>query len=212
MARSSAATRKRPRQSLRLSSGRNRPPQRARIPATRLALLASALAFGSIATGAYFAFYDDDFAGLVGRQAEKQVPYEEQIADLRAQIDRIKRLDQERVEQQDKTVLQRQATLEQVTPGSANELSIQAGNGLPASGTLDPPPLLAPIEKPSAPNVAVPEEKEAKQVTIGHKKAYRHNRKHARVFRKRTQKRPTIAAAGPSVYARPAGQRDYRDY
>jgi len=212
MAHSSPATRKRPSHSSRPSRGRNRPPQRARIPATKLALLASALAFGSIATGAYFAFHDDVFAGLVGRQVEKQVPYEEQIADLRAQIERMGRVDQERVEQQVKTVLQRHATLEPVTLGSANDLSVQAGNGLPASGTLDPPPLLAPIEKSSASSVAVPEEKEAKQVTVGHKKAHRHNRKHARVFRKRTQKRPTIAAGGPSVYSRPAGQRDYRDY
>ena len=207
MAHSSAATRKRTSHPSRTSRGRKRAPQRARIPATRLALLASALVFGSIAIGAYFAFHDYVFAGLVGRQAEKQVRYEEQIADLRAQIDHIKRFDQERVEQQAKTVLQRQATLEQITPGSANELSIQAGNGLPASGTLDPPPLLAPIE-----NVAAAEDKEAKQVTIGHKKAHRHNRKHARVLRKRTQKRPTIAADGPGVYAEPARQRDYRNY
>ncbi len=212
MAHSSAATRKRTSHSSRTSRGRNRPPQRPRMPATRLALLASALAFGSIATGAYFAFHDGVFASLVGRQAEKQVRYEDQIADLRAQIERINRLDQERVEQQVNAALQRQATLEQVTPGSANELSIQAGNGLPASGTLDPPPLLAPIEKPLSPNVALPEEKEAKQVTIGHKKAHRPHRTHARVFRKRTQKRPTIAAGGPSVYAEPARKRDYRDY
>ena len=213
MAHSSPATRKRPNHhASRPSRRRNRPPQRSRIPATRLALLASALAIGSIATGAYFAFHDDVFAGLVGRQAEKQVRYEDQIADLRAQIERINQLDQERVEQQVKTVVHRQATVEQVTPGSSNELSVQTGNGLPASGTLDPPPLLAPTGKPSSPNVAAPEDKEAKQVAIGHKKAHRHNRKHARVFRKRTQKRPTIAAGGPSVYAGPAGQRDYRDY
>jgi hypothetical protein len=212
MPHSSPATRKRPSHSSRPSRGRNRPPQRSRIPATRLALLASALAIGSIATGAYFAFHDDVFAGLVGRQAERQVHYEAQIADLRAQIDRIKRLDQERVEEQVKTMLQRQATLDQVTPGLANELSVQARNGLPASGALDSPPLLAPVEKPSSPNVAVLEEKEVKQVTIGHKKAHRPHRKYARVFRKRTRKPPTIAAGGPSVYAGSAGQRDYRDY
>src|SRR5262245_30202565 len=107
MAHSSPATRKRPSHSSRPSRGRNRPPQRSRILATRLALLASALAIGSIATGAYFAFHDDVFAGLVGRQAEKQVRYEDQIADLRAQIERINQLDQERVEQQVKTVLHR---------------------------------------------------------------------------------------------------------
>jgi len=209
MAHSSPTTRKRPSHSSRPTRGRNRPPQRSRIPA---ALLASALAFGSIASGAYFAFHDDVFAGLISRQAEKQVPYEAQIADLRAQIERIGRLDQERVEQQVKTVLQRQATLEQVTSGLADELPVQARNGLPASGALASPPLLAPIEKRSSASVAVPEEKEAKQVTIGHKKAHRPHRKHARVYRKRTYKRPTIAAGGPSVYAEPARQRDYRNY
>ena len=209
MPHSSPATRKRQSHSSRPSRGRNRPPQRSRIPATRLALLATALACGSIATGAYFAFHDDVFAGLVGRQAEKQVPYEAQIADLRAQIERNGRLDQERVEQQVKTVLQRQATLEQVTSGLANELSVQARNGLPASGALASPPLLSPIEKPSSPIAAIPKEKEAKQVAIGHKKAHRHNRKHARVFRKRTQRPLTITAGRHNAYAGPAGQRDY---
>ena len=202
------ATRRRQSHSSRPSRGRNRPPQRSRIP--WLALLASALAFGSIVTVAYFAFHDDLFAGLVGRQAEKQVPYEAQIADLRAQIERIGRLDQERVEQQVKTVLQRQATLEQVTSGLANELSVQARNGLPASGALASPPLLSPIEKPASPIVAIPEEKEAKQVAIGHKKAHRPHRKHARVYRKRTQKPPTIGADGRhNANAGPEGQRDY---
>ena len=207
MPHSSPATRRRQSHSSRSSRGRNRPPQRSRI--SRLALLATALACGSIATGAYFAFHNDVFAGLVGRQTEKQVPYEAQIADLRAQIERIGRLDQERVEQQVKTVLQRQATLEQVTSGLANELSVQARNGLPASGALASPPLLSPIEKPASPIVAIPEEKEAKQVAIGHKKAHRHNRKHARVFRKRTQRPLTITAGRHNAYAGPAGQRDY---
>ena len=208
MPHSPPATRRRQSHSSRPSRGRNRPPQRSRIP--WLALLASALAFGSIVTVAYFAFHDDLFAGLVGRQAEKQVPYEAQIADLRAQIERIGRLDQERVEQQVKTVLQRQATLEQVTSGLANELSVQARNGLPASGALASPPLLSPIEKPASPIVAIPEEKEAKQVAIGHKKAHRPHRKHARVFRKRTQKPPPIGVDGRhNAYAAPEGQRDY---
>jgi hypothetical protein len=104
--------------------------------AVRLALLATAVACGSIATGAYFAFRDDVFAGLVDGQTEKQIAYKDQIADLRAQIDRIDRIDQQRVEQQLKTVLERQATLEQVTSGLAKDLSIQARNSLPASGTI----------------------------------------------------------------------------
>jgi hypothetical protein len=34
-----------------------------------------------------------------GHQTQTQISYEDQIADLRAQIDRVSRLDQERVEQ-----------------------------------------------------------------------------------------------------------------
>jgi hypothetical protein len=86
------------------------------MPAIRFALLVTA-ACGTMAAGAYFAFRDDLFTRLIGHQAQAQISYEDQIADLRAQIDRISRLDQERVEQQIKPLLQRQATLEQVTSG-----------------------------------------------------------------------------------------------
>lgn len=180
------------------------------MPAIRLALLATVVAGGSIATGAYFAFRDDVFAGLVGRQTEKQITSEDQITALRAQVYRItsqQSLDKERVEQQ----RQRQATLEQVTSELAKDLSIQARYGLPASGAIESPPLLSPVEKASAPIVAIPAEsaKQAKQAVIGHKKAHRHHRKHARVVRKRTHKRPTIAAGGYNAYwGGPAGQQN----
>lgn len=195
------------------------------MPTVRLALLATVVAGGSIATGAYFAFRDDVFAGLVGRQTEKQITSEDQITALRAQVDRLtsqefldkeradrltsqQSLDEERVEQRIKPLLQRQATLEQVTSELAKDLSIQA---LPASGAIESPPLLSPIEKPSAPIVAIPAEsaKQAKQAVIGHKKAHRHHRKHARVVRKRTHRRPTIAAGGYNAYwGGPAGQQN----
>lgn len=180
------------------------------MPAVRLALLATVVAGGSIATGAYFAFRDDVFAGLVGRQTEKQITSEDQITALRAQVDRLtsqQSLDKERVEQQ----RQRHATLEQVTSELAKDPSIQARYGSPASGAIESPPLLSPIEKPSAPIVAIPAEsaKQAKQAVIGHKKAHRHHRKHARVVRKRTHKRPTIAAGGYNAYwGGPAGQQN----
>ena len=180
------------------------------MPAVRLALLATVVLGGSIATGAYFAFRDDVFAGLVGRQTEKQITSEDQITALRAQVYRItsqQSLDKERVEQQ----RQRHATLEQVTSELAKNLSIQARYGLPASGAIESPPLLSPIEKPSAPIVAIPAEsaKQAKQAVIGHKKAHRHHRKHTRVVRKRTHKRPTIAAGGYNAYwGGPAGQQN----
>ncbi|MGA9200336.1 MAG: hypothetical protein WBZ67_07510 [Pseudolabrys sp.] len=194
------------------------------MPTVRLALLATVVAGGSIATGAYFAFRDDVFAGLVGRQTEKQITSEDQITALRAQVDRLtsqefldkeradrltsqQSLDKERVEQQ----RQRHATLEQVTSELAKDPSIQARYGSPASGAIESPPLLSPIEKPSAPIVAIPAEsaKQAKQAVIGHKKAHRHHRKHARVVRKRTHRRPTIAAGGYNAYwGGPAGQQN----
>jgi hypothetical protein len=213
MSPSSPPVRRRIRRSPSRLGGRNRPPKRSRIPAIRLALLATVVAGGSIATGAYFAFRDDVFAGLVGRQTEKQITSEDQITALREQVDRLtsqQSLDKERVEQRIIPLLQRQATLEQVTSELAKDLSIQARYGLPASGAIESPPLLSPIEKPSAPIVAIPAEsaKQAKQAVIGHKKAHRHHRKHARVIRKRTHKRPTIAAGGYNAYWGPAGQQN----
>ena len=188
MSPSSPPLRRRIRRSPSRLGGRNRPPKRSRTPAIRLALLATAVACGSIATGAYFAFRDDVFAGLVGRQTETQISYEDQIADLRAQIDRVSRLDQERVEQQIKPLLQRQATLEQVTSGLAKELSIQARSSLPASGAIGTAPLLLPIETPLAPIVATPNTESAKQADqaiISDKKPRRPHRKYVGVKRKR---------------------------
>src|SRR5262245_49367693 len=115
--------------------GRNEPPKRSRMRAIRFPLLVTA-ACGTLATGAYFVFGDDLFTRLIGRQTHSQINYEEKIADLRAQIDRVSRLDQQRVEQQIKPLLQRQATLEEVTSGLAKELSVQARNSLPPSGTI----------------------------------------------------------------------------
>jgi hypothetical protein len=228
MSPSSPPVRRRIRRSPSRLGGRNRPPKRSRIPAIRLALLATVVAGGSIATGAYFAFRDDVFAGLVGRQTEKQITSEDQITALREQVDRLtsqqsldkervdrltsqQPLDKERVEQRIIPLLQRQATLEQVTSELAKDPSNQARYGLPASGAIESPLLLSPIEKPSAPIVAIPAQsaKQAKQAVIGHKKAHRHHRKHARVIRKRTHKRPTIAAGGYNAYwGGPAGQQN----
>lgn len=43
----------------------------------------------TMATGTYFAFKDDVLARLIARQADQQFAYEDRIADLRAQVDRI---------------------------------------------------------------------------------------------------------------------------
>jgi TolA-binding protein len=156
------------------------------------------VACGAVATAPYFAFRDDFFARLIDRQIQTQtqaqthtqINYEDQIADLRAQIDRMSQLDQERVEEI-KSLRQRQATLEQVTSGLAKDLLIQAiqSNGLPASGTIESTPVLSPIETTSA----IPHVESAKQVEkaiTSDKKARRPLRKQARVVRKRTQEAP----------------------
>jgi hypothetical protein len=75
-----------------------------------------AMAIWSIATGTYFAFRDNVLTRLIGRQAEMQFAYEDRIAELRAQVDRImsrQLLDQEQFEKTLNSLLQRQSTLEQ---------------------------------------------------------------------------------------------------
>ncbi len=69
----------------------------------------------SLATGTYFAFQDDVLTRLIARKAEMQFAYEDRIAELRAQVDRIasrQLLDQEQFEQKLDQILRRQATLE----------------------------------------------------------------------------------------------------
>src|ERR1044071_7241660 len=70
----------------------------------------------TVTTATYFAFRDDVLTRLIARQAEMQFGYEDRIADLRAQVDRISSrqlLDQEQFEQKLEAMLRRQATLEQ---------------------------------------------------------------------------------------------------
>ena len=70
----------------------------------------------SIATGTYFAFREDVLTRLIGRQADMQFAYEDRVAELRAQVDRItsrQMLDQEQFDKKLQALLQRQATLEQ---------------------------------------------------------------------------------------------------
>ena len=67
-----------------------------------------------VATGAYFASLDDNLTRLIDGQIKLKATYEDRIADLRAQVDRIvtqKRLDQDQVEQRINALLQRQARI-----------------------------------------------------------------------------------------------------
>ena len=69
----------------------------------------------TIITATYFAFRDDVLTRLISRQAEMQFAYEDRIAEMRAQVDRItsrQLLDQEQFEQKLDYILRRQATLE----------------------------------------------------------------------------------------------------
>jgi murein DD-endopeptidase MepM/ murein hydrolase activator NlpD len=74
------------------------------------------MAAWSLTTATYFAFREDVLTRLVSREAEMQFSYEDRIAELRAQIDRLSSrqlLDQEQYQQRLEQLIRRQATLEQ---------------------------------------------------------------------------------------------------
>src|SRR5262249_45338117 len=105
------------------------------------------MAVWSIGTGTYFAFRDNVLTRLIGRQAEMQFAYEDRIAELRAQVDRImsrQLLDQEQFEKKLNALLQRQSTLEQRTSALTGDMS--------TTGAIKPrmvPPAAMPAEKPA---------------------------------------------------------------
>src|SRR5437868_9089743 len=69
----------------------------------------------SAVTATYFAFRDDVLTRLLARQAQMQFAYEDRIADLRGQVDRLasrQLLDQEQVESKLEQIARRQAMLE----------------------------------------------------------------------------------------------------
>ena len=102
------------------------------------------MAIWSIATGTYFAFREDVLTRLIGRQAQLQFAYEDRIAELRAQVDRItsrQLLDQEQFEQKLKELLQRQATLEQRTDALSGDVV--------TTGSIRPTRHIAPPSPPS---------------------------------------------------------------
>jgi murein DD-endopeptidase MepM/ murein hydrolase activator NlpD len=85
---------------------------RPRMLALRHALVVTAVWL--IAGGTYIAFRDDGLDRLIGEQTALQLTYEDRIAELRTQVDRIisqKLLDQEQVEQRVNSLLQRQARM-----------------------------------------------------------------------------------------------------
>jgi murein DD-endopeptidase MepM/ murein hydrolase activator NlpD len=113
------------------------------------------MAAWSITTATYFAFRDDVLTRLVSREAEMQFGYEDRIAELRAQIDRLSSrqlLNQEQYEQKLDQVSRRQATLESraaalgalTDPSATGSIKSPARNGLGApqrAAPLKPSPL-----------------------------------------------------------------------
>jgi murein DD-endopeptidase MepM/ murein hydrolase activator NlpD len=96
----------------------------------------------TVITATYFAFRDDVLTRLITRQAEMQFAYEDRIAEMRAQVDRVtsrQLLDQEQFEQKLDHVLRRQAALESravLLGGAADPTvtgSIRSHSGAPAS-------------------------------------------------------------------------------
>ncbi len=109
------------------------------------------MAIWSIATGTYFAFREDVLNRLIGRQAQMQFAYEDRIAELRAQIDRItsrQLLDQKQFEQKLKELLQRQASLERRTDALSGDV-LTTGSIRPAQRVAPAKPLLEAQPKPS---------------------------------------------------------------
>ena len=103
------------------------------------------MAVWSIGTGTYFAFKENVLTRLIGRQGEMQFAYEDRIAELRAQIDRVtsrQLLDQEQFEQKLEGLLQRQTTLEQRSSALGGDLSaIKRAPKAPARGKTKPSPI-----------------------------------------------------------------------
>jgi murein DD-endopeptidase MepM/ murein hydrolase activator NlpD len=66
-------------------------------------------------TATYFAFHDDVLSRLIARQAQMQFAYEDRIAEMRAQVDRVtsrQLLDQEQFDRKLEQLAKRQAALE----------------------------------------------------------------------------------------------------
>src|SRR5712672_221445 len=73
------------------------------------------MAVWTVTTATYFTFREDVLTRLIARQADMQFGYEDRIAELRAQVDRISSrqlLDQEQYEQKLDQILRRQSALE----------------------------------------------------------------------------------------------------
>src|ERR1043166_6254047 len=109
----------------------------------------------SLGTASYFAFREDLLTRLLSRQAQMQYGYEDRIAELRAQVDRLasrQLLDQEQYEQKLEQLVRREALLEsratalsglsdQAPPGSIRPPHRPPIAGEKPTPTLKPSPI-----------------------------------------------------------------------
>jgi len=111
------------------------------------------MAAWTVATGTYFAFREDVLTRLIGRQAEMQFAYEDRVAELRSQIDRLtgrQMLDQEKFDQKLDQLLRRQSALEQraLSMTSIADPAITGSIKTPPRGQSVDIPLTAPKPSP----------------------------------------------------------------
>ena len=79
------------------------------------------MAVWSVATATYFAFRDDLLTRLIARQADMQYAYEDRVAELRSQVDRLtsrQLLDQEQFEQKLEQLMRRRRRSSPAPPRS----------------------------------------------------------------------------------------------
>jgi murein DD-endopeptidase MepM/ murein hydrolase activator NlpD len=105
----------------------------------------------STVTASYFAFRDDVLTRLLSRQAQMQYAYEDRIADLRGQVDRLasrQLLDQEQVESKLEAIARRQATLESRSSAISSLPDPMPTGSLKSTPRASAPALLTPQSTP----------------------------------------------------------------
>jgi murein DD-endopeptidase MepM/ murein hydrolase activator NlpD len=111
----------------------------------------------SVTTATYFAFQDDVLARMVSHEAEMQSAYEDRIAEMRAQVDRVTSrhmLEQEQLEQKIEQIVHRQSQLEQraTSLGTVTDPatgSVRTPHGQSSTTKASPISVPAPARAPS---------------------------------------------------------------
>src|SRR5262249_27117455 len=122
------------------------------------------MAAWTVVTATYFAFRDDVLTSLIARQAEMQFAYEDRIAELRAQVDRMSSrplLRQAQVEHKRDHILRRKTRLEQ----RANTLSTLPD--LSITGAIRSPGRDRSVTKPAPINDKSPPAASGRKAAIG---------------------------------------------